>query len=72
MVMALSGRELALPVKEAATLLLTVLGQDLDEREDGVFSIAHRVAPDRVISIVDPETRHGHKTSAQGFDGYKA
>jgi hypothetical protein len=71
MVMALSGRELAPAVKEAACLLLTVLGQDLEERDDGVFGIANRVAPDRVISTVDPETRHGHKTSAHGFDGYK-
>src|SRR5579875_543723 len=71
MVMALSGRELDPAVKEAATLLLTVLGQDLEEREDGVFAIARRVGPDRVISTVDVETRHGHKTSAHGFDGYK-
>jgi hypothetical protein len=28
-------------------------------------------APDRVISTVDPEARHGHKTAARGFDGYK-
>jgi hypothetical protein len=27
-------------------------------------------APDRVISTVDPEARHGHKTAAHGFDGY--
>ena len=40
-------------------------------RDDGVFRIARRVAPDRVISTVDPEARHGHKTSARGFDGYK-
>jgi hypothetical protein len=36
-----------------------------------VFSIARRVAPDRVISTVDSEARHGHKTSAHGFDGFK-
>jgi hypothetical protein len=24
-----------------------------------------------VISVVDPQARHGHKTSARGFDGYK-
>ena len=24
-----------------------------------------------MISTVDPDTRHGHKTSARGFDGYK-
>ena len=45
-------------------------GQDLDE-VDGVFRIARRVAKDRVISTVDPDARHGHKTSARGFDGYK-
>jgi hypothetical protein len=59
------------PLAEAATLLATVLGQDLEANDDGVFRIARRVAPDRVISTVDPETRHGHKTSAKGFDGYK-
>jgi len=36
-----------------------------------VFRIARRVAKDRVISTVDPQARHGHKTSARGFDGYK-
>jgi hypothetical protein len=29
------------------------------------------VAPDRVISTVDPEARHGHKTQSRSFDGYK-
>jgi hypothetical protein len=24
-----------------------------------------------VISTVDPEARHGHKTAAHGFDGFK-
>ena len=56
---------------DAAKLLATVLGQDLEEGDDGVFRIARRVAKDRVISTVDPEARHGHKTSARGFDGYK-
>jgi Transposase DDE domain len=36
-----------------------------------VLRIARKVAPDRVISTVDPEARHGHKTSHRGFDGYK-
>ena len=67
----LDGRELAEPVTEAATLLATVLGQDLQTSPDGVFRIARRVAKDRVISTVDPEARHGHKTAARGFDGYK-
>ena len=67
----LHDRSLASDVKEAAKLVATVVGQDLEEGQDGVFRIAHRVAPDRVISTVDPEARHGHKTSARGFDGYK-
>jgi hypothetical protein len=67
----LHGRELAEAVGQAAALLATVLGQDLDEGADGIFRIARRVAKDRVISTVDPEARHGHKTSARGFDGFK-
>jgi len=53
-------------------LLATILGQDLEATEDGTFKIARRVAKDRIISTVDPETRHGHKTAARGFDGYKS
>jgi hypothetical protein len=67
----LEGRELDPAVAQAAALLATVAGQDLDEGEDGAFRIVQRVAPDRVISTVDPEARHGRKTSARGFDGYK-
>lgn len=68
---ALDGRELSPDLTQAAQLLATVLGQDLEKRDDGIFRIARRVAPDRVISTVDPESRHGHKTAARGFDGYK-
>jgi hypothetical protein len=67
----LEGRELDPVLAAAGALLATVLGQDLDIGDDGVFAIARRVAPDRVISTVDPAARHGHKTSARGFDGYK-
>jgi hypothetical protein len=67
----LEGRELGEELGQAAALLASVVGQDLDEGEDGVFRIARRVAKDRIISTVDPDARHGHKTSARGFDGYK-
>jgi len=67
----LDGRKLAEVVARAGELLATVLGQDLDQDEAGVFRIARRVAKDRVISTVDPQARHGHKTAARGFDGYK-
>lgn len=71
LLVALDGRELPDGVKQAGALLAAVVGQDLDEGVDGVFRIARRVAKDRIISTVDPDARHGHKTSARGFDGYK-
>jgi len=67
----LEGRSVDAAVTQAAQLLATVVGQDLEEGEDGTIRIARRVAKDRVISTVDPDARHGHKTSARGFDGYK-
>jgi hypothetical protein len=70
----LEGRkELPEPVDQAAKLLATVLGQDLEPDPDnpGGWRIARRVAKDRVISTVDTEARHGHKTNHRGFDGYK-
>jgi len=51
-------------------LLATVLGQDL-ERLDNGRSASPACGPDRVISTVDPEARHGHKTQSRHFDGYK-
>jgi hypothetical protein len=67
----LAGQVLGTRLREAAALLATVLGQDIEQAQDGSFRIARRVAKDRVISTVDPETRHGHKSAARGFDGYK-
>src|SRR5208337_4032941 len=67
----LDGRTLSPEVTEAAALVATVVGQDIEKTDDGRFRIAKRVAKDRVISTVDPEARHGHKTAARGYDGYK-
>lgn len=67
----LDGRDLDDELARIGELLATVVGQDLEEGDDGVFRIARRVAKDRVISTVDPDARHGHKTAARGFDGYK-
>jgi hypothetical protein len=66
----LDGRVLQRDVTQATRLLATVLGQDLEQDGD-VFKIARKVAADRVISTVDPEARHGHKTVRRSFDGYK-
>jgi len=67
----LDGRGLPEETSKAGALLATVVGQDLDADAAGVFRVARRVAKDRVISTVDTQARHGHKTAARGFDGYK-
>jgi transposase len=67
----LQGRWLPTAVAEAVRLLAAAVGQDLEHGTDGSFRIARKVAADRVISTVDPGARHGHKSSARGFDGYK-
>ena len=68
---AMQGRALSAPAAEAVELLAAVVGQDLEEGPDGRMRIARRVAADRVISTVDPDARHGRKSTAGGFDGYK-
>jgi hypothetical protein len=69
---ALRGEQLDPRTAEAAELLAIVTGQDIEETPDGHFRIFEGTAADRVISTVDPQARHGHKTAAHGFDGYKA
>ena len=67
----LDGETLTGAARDAADLLAVVAGQDVEEGDDGVFRIVAGVARDRVISTVDPEARHGHKSRHRRFDGYK-
>jgi IS5 family transposase len=66
------------PEADAVALLALVAGQDVELVEDPDhpgqrrWRIAERVAPDRVISTVDPESRHAHKTRSRRQDGFKA
>jgi IS5 family transposase len=69
---ALDGEALTALACDAADLLALVAGQDVAQGDDGVFRIVRGVARDRVISTVDPEARHGHKSQNRRFDGYKA
>jgi IS5 family transposase len=73
----LPEQELGPRAAEAVALLALVAGQDVEPVEgsdgtDGRWRIAERVAPDRVISTVDPETRHVHKSLSRRQDGFKA
>ncbi len=58
-------------VRAAGWLLTKILGDDLVTDEQGDPQIGRGVAPDRVISLTDPEMRHGHKSEAKHFDGRK-
>jgi hypothetical protein len=69
---AISDHELEGATKVAGDLLALVAGQDVALDSDGVFRIVRGVAKDRVISTVDTEARHGHKSKNRHFDGYKA
>ena len=64
-------------VAAALAMLALVAGQDVEPAEgsdgtDGRWRIARKVAPDRVISQVDPEARHTRKSPEARRDGYRA
>jgi len=58
-------------VAEAAGLLGRVLCQDVERRAAGPV-LRQGTAPDRVVSVHDPEMRHGRKSARKRFDGHKA
>jgi len=62
---------------DALGLLALVAGQDVEPAEDsdgtdGRWRIARKVAPDRVISTVDPQARHTRKSKSARRDGFRA
>ena len=63
----------------AAELLGLLLLQDVERTDDGVglgvslgVSLKDGVSRDRMMSVHDPELRHGHKSSSRRFDGRQA
>jgi hypothetical protein len=58
-------------VKAACELLGELIGQDFDVDEDDVPRLHQGTRPGRIISAIDPEMRHGRKSSRSRFDGYK-
>ena len=58
---------------DAVALLALVAGQDVEPGDrPGQWRITRGTAEDRIISTVDPESRHAHKTRRAYRDGYKA
>src|SRR5712692_8956828 len=55
----------------AAGVLARILAQDIERSEAGP-SLRQGVAPGRLISVHDPEMRHGRKSSSHRFNGHKA
>ena len=73
----LPEQELGPKGAEAVALLALIAGQDVEPVEgsdgtDGRWQIVRKAAKDRVISVVDPDTRHAHKTVSRRQDGFKA
>jgi len=62
------GRE---QIQRAAELMRQLISQDV-ERGEGRVTLKEGVARDRVVSVHDPEMRHGRKSSSKRFDGHKA
>ena len=69
----------------AAELLGQLLLQDVERTSDGIgltvsasryrphgIGLKEGVSKDRMVSVHDPEMRHGHKSSSRRFDGHKA
>jgi transposase len=54
----------------AAELLEQLLLQDIERLPDGA-AIRQGVSRDRMVSVHDPEMRHGHKSKSRRFDGHK-
>ncbi|MDP9239239.1 MAG: IS1182 family transposase [Actinomycetota bacterium] len=75
---ALPEQEAGSRAADAVGLLALVAGQDVelvdpnDPGDPPHWRIARNVAPDRVISVVDPDARHAHKTVHRRQDGFKA
>ena len=77
LVTALTGQELDDDAGFALALLALLAGQDVEPAEgsdgtDGRWRIARKVAPDRVVSTVDPDARHTRKSPENRRDGYRA
>ena len=58
-------------VRNLGWMLSKILGDDISFDKKGQAEIAQGVAEDRIISVIDPEMRHGRKSSTQRFNGHK-
>jgi len=70
---AVAGLDLDDTQADAVGLLALVAGQDVEPgNEEGTWRIIPRTKPERIVSTIDPESRHIHKSVSSYRDGYKA
>jgi hypothetical protein len=55
----------------ARALLEQVLAQDVEQGDDGRPQLRQGVARERMPSLTDPDMRHGRKSAARKWSGYK-
>jgi len=75
-----AGSDQERAIVEAAQLLSQLLLQDVERPregsdgsgEPGEPQLKRGVARERIVSVQDPEMRHGHKSASQLFEGFKA
>jgi hypothetical protein len=64
--------EQAETIAAAAALLRRLIAQDVEEKPEGGCQIKSGTAKDRLVSVADPEMRHGRKSARKRFNGHKA
>jgi hypothetical protein len=64
--------EQAEAIASAAALLRRLITQDVEEKPEGGCQVKSGTEKDRVVSVHDPEMRHGHKSASKRFNGHKA
>jgi hypothetical protein len=64
--------ERAEAIAAAAALLRRLIAQDVEEKPEGGCQIKQGTAKDRLVSVADPEMRHGRKSASKRFNGHKA
>jgi len=55
----------------ASQLLTKIVGDDIVTDDQGQAQIRKGTAKDRIVSVTDPEMRHGRKSASKRFDGFK-
>lgn len=58
-------------VYDAEAQLQRLITQDTEPNASGGHRIVQLTAPDRQLSLFDPQMRHGHKSKTVRIDGYK-